>query len=58
MILQAITDYVKSQGRIEESVLLQHFRLTEEGLSPMMSILLQCGKLHKSVHQRGDKLPL
>lgn len=56
MILQAIAEYVKSKERIEESALLQHFRLTKEGLSPMISILLQRGKLHKSIHQRGNKL--
>ncbi|MCG6200909.1 FeoC-like transcriptional regulator [Psychromonas antarctica] len=57
MILQAISDYVKQAGRIEEKKLLKHFHLSSEGLMPMMAVLLKRGKIHKTINQRGDKLP-
>ena len=56
MILQSIYDYVLQAGRVEESLLLTHFHLRQEGLEPMMSVLLKSGKIQKTLHQRGDKL--
>ena len=56
MILQAIADYVKQAGRIEEKKLLKHFHLSSEGLEPMMAVLLKRGRIQKTIHQRGAKL--
>ncbi len=50
MILQSIVDYVSQAGRLEESVLLVHFHLREEGLAALMTPLLKCGKIQKTVH--------
>lgn len=57
MILQAIADYVKQAGRIEEKKLLNHFHLSSEGLAPMMAVLLKRGRIQKTINQRGAKLP-
>ena len=56
MILQAIQDYVKQAGRVEEGALLKHFHLREAGLNALMSPLLKRGKIQKTVHQRGTNL--
>jgi hypothetical protein len=56
MILQEISAYVKEAGRIEEKKLLKHFRLSSEGLAPMMSVLLKRGKIQKTIILRGEKL--
>jgi len=56
MILQSILEYVSQQGRIEESALLTHFHLRQEGLAPMIGVLVNLGKIQKTVHQRGGQL--
>ena len=56
MILHSIKEYVMQAGRVEESVLLQHFHLGEAGLGALMAPLLKRGKIQKTVHQRGTKL--
>jgi hypothetical protein len=56
MILQEIQQYIIDAKRVEEGVLLKHFHLSREGIAPMMTILLQRGKIHKTVSQRGKKL--
>lgn len=56
MILQSIVDYILKQGRVEEHLLLAHFHLTQEGLAPMMEVLIKSGKIHKTIHSRGEKL--
>lgn len=56
MILQSIFDYVSQEKRVEESVLLSHFHLREEGLNALMAPLLKRGKIQKTLHQRGEKL--
>ena len=57
MILQSISDYIKNAGRIEETQLLTHFHLRQEGLAPMMAVLLKRGKIQKTINSRGSKLP-
>ncbi len=57
MILQSLNDYIKAQQRVEESVLLKHFRLTESALQPMIALLIKRGKIHKTINERGDALP-
>jgi hypothetical protein len=57
MILQAITEYVQTKGRVEEQKLLKHFHLSREGLDPMMAVLLKRGKIHKTINRRGNSLP-
>ena len=56
MILQSISDFIKKAGRVEETQLLNHFHLTNEGLAPMMAVLLKRGKIQKTVNRRGNKL--
>lgn len=56
MILLAMSEYVQNAGRVEEKQLLKHFHLRAEGLAPMMAVLLQRGKIHKTINQRGEKL--
>jgi len=56
VILQSILEYVSQQGRIEESALLSHFHLRQEGLAPMIGVLVKSGKIQKTVHQRGEQL--
>ncbi|WP_157822322.1 FeoC-like transcriptional regulator [Psychromonas sp. Urea-02u-13] len=56
MILKSICDYVLQAGRVEESLLLKHFHLRQEGLNALMSPLLKRGKIQKTLHQRGEKL--
>lgn len=56
MILQDISVYIKEGGRVKENKLLKHFHLSQEGLDPMMSVLLKRGKIHKTINQRGEKL--
>ncbi|MCW8995442.1 MAG: FeoC-like transcriptional regulator [Psychromonas sp.] len=57
MILQSINNYIKNAGRISEDKLLENFRLSREGLAPMMAVLLKRGKIRKTINQRGAKLP-
>jgi hypothetical protein len=57
MILQSINDYIKNAQRIDEDSLLKHFRLSREGLSPMMEVLLKRGNINKVIVQRGTNLP-
>ena len=57
MILQAISEYIKNAQRVEEGKLLKHFHLRQEGLAPMMAVLLKRGKIRKTINSRGDKLP-
>lgn len=57
MILQSIMEYVQGGGRIEEKQLLKHFHLSQEGLAPMMAVLLKRGKIQKTINQRGKMLP-
>lgn len=57
MILQSIYEYVLQAGRIDQSSLLIHFHLREEGLSALMAPLLKHGKIQKTLHQRGKNLP-
>ncbi|WP_354624945.1 FeoC-like transcriptional regulator [Psychromonas sp. MME2] len=56
MILQSLNDYIKAAKRVDEAVLLKHFRLTQEGLAPMMAVLLKRGYIQKTINQRGAKL--
>lgn len=56
MILQSIYSYVLQAGRVEQSALLAHFHLSEQGLATLMAPLLKCAKIQKTVHQRGEKL--
>ena len=56
MILQDIAHFIKISKRIEESVLLKHFHLSESSLAPMIAVLLKRGKIHKTVNQRGKNL--
>lgn len=56
MILQSIYEYVEKLGRVEESTLLTHFHLRQEGLNALMAPLLKRGKIQKTLHQRGTKL--
>ena len=56
MILQSIYEYVSEAGRVEESTLLTHFHLQQEGLNALMAPLLKRGKIQKTLHQRGEKL--
>ncbi|KPU82055.1 hypothetical protein JI57_04965 [Psychromonas sp. PRT-SC03] len=53
MILDEIRVYVEVQGRVSERRLLTHFHLSEQGLAPMMEILLRRGKIHKTIDLRG-----
>lgn len=57
MILQSICDFIKKSGEVEETKLLNHFHLSDEGLAPMMAVLLKRGKIQKTENRRGDKLP-
>ncbi|MGB5446437.1 MAG: FeoC-like transcriptional regulator [Psychromonas sp.] len=57
MILQAISDYIQNAQRVEENKLLKHFHLRQEGLAPMMAVLLKRGKIQKTINSRGSKLP-
>ncbi|WP_094751716.1 FeoC-like transcriptional regulator [Psychromonas sp. CD1] len=54
MILETIRQYVQDQGRVSESCLLKHFHLSAQGLAPMMDVLLQRGKIHKTIHLQGQ----
>jgi hypothetical protein len=56
MILQSIFDYISDAGRVEESILLRHFHLRQEGLDALMAPLLKRGRIQKTLHQRGLKL--
>ena len=56
MILHAISDYIKNAQRVEEGKLLQHFHLRQEGLAPLMAVLLKRGKIQKTINTRGEKL--
>lgn len=56
MILKSIYEYVLEAGRVEESTLLKHFHLRQEGLNALMAPLLKRGKIQKTLHQRGAKL--
>jgi DNA-binding PadR family transcriptional regulator len=57
MILQEISTYIEDAQRVEEKKLLKHFHLSHQGLEPMMAVLLKRGKIHKTINQRGSKLP-
>lgn len=57
MILQSLNDYIKEAKRVEESRLLSHFHLSQEGIAPMMAVLLKRGYIQKTIIQRGSKLP-
>ncbi|WP_028863330.1 FeoC-like transcriptional regulator [Psychromonas aquimarina] len=57
MILQSLSDYIEKSRRVKEETLLKHFRLSSEGLQPMMAVLLKRGKIHKTINQRGKNLP-
>ena len=56
MILQDISRFIEISKRVEESVLLKHFHLTQSSLDPMIAVLLKRGKIHKTVNQRGKNL--
>ena len=55
MILHALSDYIKNAQRVEEGKLLKHFHLRQEGLAPIMMILLKRGKIQKTINTRGKK---
>ncbi|HEY5716060.1 MAG TPA: FeoC-like transcriptional regulator [Psychromonas sp.] len=57
MILYSIIDYIKNAGRVEEGKLLKHFHISQQGLEPMMAVLLKRGKIKKTINNRGEKLP-
>ncbi|AGH80659.1 hypothetical protein PCNPT3_03585 [Psychromonas sp. CNPT3] len=54
MILESIKQYVQQRERVSEACLLTHFHLSAQGLAPMMQVLLQRGKLYKTIHLQGD----
>jgi len=56
MIIQEIQQYIIYAKRVEETVLLKHFHISQTGIMPMLSILLKRGKIHKTVSQRGKQL--
>lgn len=56
MILKQIADFIKQKQRVEEKILLKHFRLTEQGLAPFMDKLIKTGFIQKTVNQRGASL--
>lgn len=57
MILHSLNEYIKKAKRVEQSCLLKHFHLSEEGLAPMIAVLLKRGYIQKTINQRGSKLP-
>ena len=57
MILKKISDYIQTQQRVEESVLLKHFRLQKNGLAPMMELLFTYGHVQRTINKRGNTLP-
>ena len=56
MILQDIAHFIEISKRIEESVLLKHFHLTQSSLAPMISVLLKRGNIQKTVNTCGKNL--
>jgi len=58
MILKALSDYIQVEQRIDEKDLLKHFRLQQNGLAPMIEILIAHGHIQKTINKRGEKLPV
>jgi len=56
MILEALSHYIQTQQRVEESALLKKFRLSQHGLAPMIEVLIRTGHVQKTVNRRGDRL--
>jgi hypothetical protein len=57
MILKELSSYIQNHQRVEESVLLKHFRLQKSGLAPLIEILIRTGHVQKTVNNRGEHLP-
>ena len=56
MILKRLSEYIQTQQRVEEGVLLRKFRLSSNGLDPLIEVLIRSGNIQKTVNNRGDKL--
>lgn len=56
MILKRLSEYIQTQQRVEEGVLLRKFRLSSNGLAPLIEVLIRSGNVQKTVNNRGDKL--
>ncbi|WP_137297326.1 FeoC-like transcriptional regulator [Psychromonas sp. SP041] len=56
MILKRLSTYIKTQQRVDEVTLLKHFHLKQNGLAPMIEILIGSGHVQKTVSRRGEQL--
>ena len=56
MILKRLSEYIQIQQRVEEGVLLKKFRLSSNGLTPFIEVLIRSGHVQKTINNRGDKL--
>ena len=57
MILKRLSTYIQTQQRVDEITLLTHFHLKQNGLAPMIEMLIRSGHVQKTVSSRGDRLP-
>lgn len=57
MILKRLSSFIETRQRVDESVLLKEFKLHQNGLAPMIEILIRSGHVQKIVNKRGQNLP-
>lgn len=56
MILKNLSSYIQEQGRVSENTLLKKFRLSPNGLAPMIQVLINRGHIQKTVDISGGKV--
>ncbi|WP_160061035.1 FeoC-like transcriptional regulator [Psychromonas sp. L1A2] len=56
MILKRLSAYIQKQQHVDEATVLKQFHLKQNGLAPMIEILIRSGHVQKTVSSRGDRL--
>tara|TARA_R110001583_G_scaffold34784_3_gene116405 strand:- start:1974 stop:2204 length:231 start_codon:yes stop_codon:yes gene_type:complete len=58
MILKRLSSVIETRQRVDENALLKEFKLHQNGLAPMIEILIRSGHVQKIVNKRGKSLPV